>query len=513
MKKLRIVAGVLVIALIALWSCERPRNPVSEGVLGVSADTVKFDSIFTTFLSPSERLWLYNNTGRAVSIDRVWLELEDDSEFSLVVDGIPGQSVEELILANNDSLLVFINLASELKDDFALERLHIEIGDGRQTVILRAKVIDAYFLRARVRQEGAFVSLDTSSFFFQRDTVLTPEKPIIMDGPIFIPEGVTVTILPGTELFFTPYKFGLKDSSGVPVFGFYSTLIVDGTLVSEGMPGAPIIFQGSRFDSLYQENPAQWRGINFRKNSRDNLLRHTVVKNALIGVQVDSISLNQNPKLTLDHAEIRNMGAFGLVGLGFDPSGMTANSAPAIFMENSIINTCKERTLLLVAGGKYEFYNSTFANYNLSRFSRRTPQVLIRNWFTFDGVTADVYPSYTDFTNCIFWGSEEDEVVIDTLQGAPFDRLVFDHSLLRLSEENQPAILPHTVDCLINEDPLFNDFFVRDYRPREGSPVIDAGLDPLPGSTGYIDDFRGQLDSLRTSPFDIGAYEYFPLEE
>ena len=58
-----------------------------------------------------------------------------------------------------------------------------------------------------------------------------------------------------------------------------------------------------------------------------------------------------------------------------------------------------------------------------------------------------------------------------------------------------------------------HDFFMRDYRLREGSPAIDAGLDFPQGSSGYEDDFRGRMDSLRTSPFDIGAYEYFPLDE
>lgn len=504
-----IVPVFMLLAALVVWSCDRPVNPVEEGTLTFSSDTVMFDSIFTTFLTPSERLIVTNNTGRAVKISRIWLEEGDDSEFSMIVDGIQADDVEDIVIANGDSIHMFINLRSQLKDNYAEEYINFQLGDEMQQVLIRAFVLDAYFLRARIQQEGNFLNI--AGFFFSKDTTLTPEKPIIMDGPIYIPQGVTVNVLPGTEIFFTPYQFGITDSFGQPTFGLYSMLFVDGTLKAEGLPNMPIEFKGSRLDSLYQENPAQWRGIRFFKNSKDNVLKHCEVKNALIGVEVDSISVNQNPKLLIQNSEIKNMGAHGIVGVGVDPSGSIPGSAPAILMENSIVNSCKQRTVALIGGGKYHFYNCTFANFSIIRFSRRTPQLLLTNWFTFDGVTANVYPSEFLFTNCVIWGSEEDEIVLDTLDGAPFDQLVFDHSLVRVSEDYEVAIIPHLRNSTKNLDPLFNDFLNRDYRPREGSPVINNGLDNPPGSTGYVDDFRGKPDSLRYDGFDIGAWEYYEL--
>lgn len=501
---------LLAFGAFMVWSCERPTNPVEEGTLSFSADTVLFDSIFTTLLTPSERLIVSNFTGKAVQVSRIWLEKGTDSEFNMIVDGIQKNDVEDVVIANKDSIHMFINLKSQLKDNFAEEYINFQVGDEIQQVLIRAFVIDAYFLRARIRQEQNFLNID--GFFFSKDTTLTPDKPIIMDGPIYIPEGVTVTVLPGTEIFFTPYQFGITDSFGSPTFGLYSMLFVDGTLKAEGEPGMPIEFKGSRLDSLYQENPAQWRGIRFFKNSKDNILRHCQIKNALIGVEVDSISVNQNPKVTIQYTEIKNMGAHGLVGVGVDPSGSIAGSAPAIFMENSIINTCKLRTLALIGGGKYSFYNCTFANYSIIRFSRRTPQMLLTNWFTFDGVTANIYPAYYQFTNCVIWGSEEDEIVLDTLQGNPFNSLRFDYSLVRVSEDYEVAIVPHLFNSTKNLDPQFNDFLYRDYRPKAGSPLINTGLDTPPGSSGYLDDYRGRSDSLRYEGFDIGAWEYYELD-
>jgi hypothetical protein len=493
--------------LLAIFSCDRPLNPVEEGTLTFNVDTVKFDSIFHTFLAPSERLIVRNTSNRAIKVSRIWLQDAPETSFEMIVDGLQTLDTTDIVIPADDSIHIFVNHTSTLKDDFIEEYINFEIGEERQQVLIWGKVIDGYFRRARLVQEGG--NLGVTGFFFDKDTTLTPEKPIIFDGPIFILEDVTVTIEPGTQIYFTPYKFGFKDSTGLPFFALFSTLIVNGTLISEGLPWDPVVFQGSRFDSLYQENPAQWRGLWFASTSKDNRLVHTEVKNALFGVRVDSLSTTLNPKVDIQHSLIKNMGVYGIWGQGFDQTGQTFSSPPAIRMENSIVSTCKERTVQISGGGKYDFFNCTFANFNLFRFSRRTPQIRVNNYGVFDN-TAYVYPTYTRFVNCIVWGSEEDEFVIDTLDGGPFDQLLLENCIVRLGEDNEPLITPHLQNSLVNEDPRFADFFVKNYRLKEGSPAIDAGLDFPEGSSGYFLDYRADPDSARSSPFDIGAYEFVP---
>jgi hypothetical protein len=505
-------AGLLLAGWCWLWiadGCGRPVNPVEEGELAFSSDTLAFDSIFVNFLTPSERLIVHNRTGRSVQISRIWLEQGADTEFSMVVDGRERLDIEDLILANGDSMLILVNLRSTLRDQYAEEFLNFQVGDQVQQVLIRARILDAYLLRARLQQDGDRLFLAPGSFFFGQDTVLMPGKPIVIDGPVLIPEGVRVTVMPGTELFFTAYKFPLRDSVSRPYYALFSGLLVNGTLHAEGTPNAPIVFQGSRFDSLYQENPAQWRGLNFQRDSRDNVLHFCQVKNALIGLQVDSLSNTAQPKVSIRYSEIRNMGAYGIWGRGFAASAGSAD-APMVLMENSIVNTCKDRTLYIEAGGVYEFYNCTFANFSLARFSRRIPQMAVGNWFSFDGVTGVVYPCFARMSNCIVWGSEEDEVVLDTLNGGPLSEFVMRRCILRLTPENEPAILPHLLESLKNEDPRFNDYFTRDYRLKDNSPAIDVGLD---FSARYRDDFRGRSDSLRYNGFDLGALEYWPIIE
>lgn len=506
----KILLGLFAGLFIWLSACERPDNFVSEGTLDFNVDTLKFDSIFVNFLTPSERLIAINQTGKNVKVSRIWLESGDQTEFNMIVDGIQANDVEDIDIADDDSVHIFVNLKSELRDNFKEEYIAFQIGDEIQRILIRAFVVDGFLLRARLTQNNDSLV----GYFFGRsgitDTTLTAEKPIIMDGPLIIPEGVTVRIEAGTELFFTPYKVEIPLAGGGSTFAFFSTLIVSGTLIVEGTPDDPVIFQGSRFDEDYTENPAQWRGVRFTQTSSDNILRHTLIKNGVIGLEVDSLTSNGNPKVLVQQSEIRNMSAYGVLGLAV--SAAPIGSPPSLLMENSIVHNCKDRTLFLNAGGNYGFYNCTFANFNFF-FSRNKSQFLFSNYFIDANDVATVYPMTAQLTNCIIWGSEDSEIALDTLPGIPLD-FNMDHCLVRYDfVENEVNIRPYLSNHFENLDPEFNDPREFDYRPKSSSPVINTGIDFPTGSTGYFNDFRGRADSLRYDGFDIGALEYYPIVE
>lgn len=492
-------------ALVYFSGCEQPLNPVSQGELAFSVDTVKFDSLFVNFQSPSERLSVYNRTNRDMQINRIWLESAGDSEYELVVDGIRSNDVSDLVIAEGDSLRIFVTLTSELRDNFSEEFIAFQVGDEIQRILIRAFVLDAYFFQARLNVD----SLTISGFSFTRDTILTSEKPIIFDGPIVIRQGVRVSIEPGTEIFFTPHKVELPQGNGTSTFVFFSTLLVNGTLRAVGAPDMPITFQGTRLDEDFAENPAQWRGIVFSQTSSDNFLQHALIKNGLFGVEVDSISNGRRPRLTMRYTEIRNMAAFGVIGRGFSNQGL--GSQPALLMENSIVQNCG-RTLAIEGGGNFELYNCTFDNSRF--FGRRDPQVFISNYlFTNKGVL--LYPLRLRMVNSIVWadnaGLDPSEIELDFLEGQPFtaQELQFDHCAILYSPENEVDISPYLDSSLVNIDPLFMNTFLEpgDFRLEENSPMIDAGKDV---SARYLLDFRGNPDSTRTLPFDIGAFEFIP---
>ncbi len=506
----KILPGLIAGLFIWLNACERPDNFVNEGTLTFNVDTLKFDSIFVNFLTPSERLIVSNQTGKNVNVGRIWLESGEASEFNMIVDGIRANDVTDVEIADDDSIHIFINLKSALLDNFKEEYIAFQVGQEVQRMLIRAFVVEGYLLRARLtRNNDSLVGY----YFGQSgvsDTTLTPDKPIIMDGPLVVPEGFTLRIQAGTQLHFTPYKVEIPLADGTRTYAFYSTLIVGGTLIVEGTTDAPVVFQGSRFDLDYQENPAQWRGVRFTQSSRDNVLRHALIKNGVIGIEVDSLALTANPKVLVQYSEIRNMSAYGVLGLAV--SAAPPGSPPTLLMENSLVHTCKDRTLFLKAGGNYGFYNCTFANFNFS-FSRNKAQFLFSNYFVDINDVATVYPMTAQLTNCILWGSEDSEVALDTLPGIPLD-FNMDHCLVRYDfEENEIDIRPYLSNHFENLDPEFNEARAFDYRPRVSSPVINTGLDFPPGTTGYADDFRNRIDSLRYDGFDIGAYEYYPIIE
>lgn len=83
----------------------------------------------------------------------------------------------------------------------------------------------------------------------------------------------------------------------------------------------------------------------------------------------------------------------------------------------------------------------------------------------------------------------------------------FENCLVKIDETefNYDAYFTNVIK---NQNPLFHNSYKWDYRPELNSPLIDAGVSNLP----YNMDIRGRMDSLRTAPYDIGAYEYYPIE-
>lgn len=454
--------------------CRRkPLDGLEEGPLSFSGDTVYFDTLFTTLESPSERLIVTNNTGHDVKITKVYLEKGSSSDFDLIFDGLPQNEITDYVLENGDSAVVFIDFVSDLKDEFARDRILFQLGDEIQDVDIEAYVMDAWFHQDE--------SIGTS-------TLWTSDKPHLIDGFLTVNSGVTLTIQPGTEVYFT----SRRDSN----FNLISSIRTQGTLKARGTVSSPIIFQQSRFGERYAEVPGQWRGLSFSLNSSENILEHCLIKNGLIGVEADyGTAAGFFPKVRILKTEIRNMGAFGILGYGYSTPGVR----DMILAENSLIHNCQIATFYSLGGGQYEFRNCTFANYGID-FSRSNPQIVLNNY---DPDELVAFELKAHFTNCIIWGSEEEEWAPDTALLPDIFDLEFRNCIVRTT-----LIMPGQ-DNQTHENVLFPEFMAptetepydRDYHIRASSPAVGAGQNI--GS--YTDDFD---DVIRTPPYDIGCYEY-----
>ncbi|MEY3443291.1 MAG: hypothetical protein RLZZ519_1572 [Bacteroidota bacterium] len=462
------------ITMMALGCVKRPDVFVAKGELSFSGDTVFFDTIFTSLPSPTERLVVRNYSGHNVLISKI--KLQSGTDYSLIFDGIAAKEINDFELEDGDSVIAFISFTSDEKDEFTRDQLLFTIGANTQKVEIEGFVWDAVFYQDSVL--GGFGSGNL--------TVMGPDKKHLIDGPLYVADGHTLRILPGTQIYFTPRK----DDN----FNLISSIIVFGRLLVEGQVGNEVVFQQTRFGERYEESGGQWRGIAFGNTAKASSIDHAIIKNGLIGIYQEYGNTGVGPKLTLTNTEIRSMGAYGILSFGYTDF---MPAYPQILANNCLIHNCVEGTLGIYGGGKYEFNHSTFANYTVD-FTRNKPQLVLNNY---DSII--VYPIEARFENCLIWGSEEEEFAPDSFPVTNQFDVTFTASLVRttLQPKGYNVITANDLDFPRFVDPTAGNAAERDYHLQRNSPAVNLGQ-PIPGLPLDKDhkphDFRP----------DAGCYEF-----
>jgi hypothetical protein len=460
--------------MLAFGCVKRPDVFLNEGDLSFSNDTVYFDTIFTNLPSPTERLVVRNESGNNVLISSI--KLQNGTDYSLIFDGITANEITDYELEDGDSAIAFIKFTADEKDEYSRDQLLFTVGDNTQKVEIEAFVWDAVFYKDSVL--GGFGSGNL--------TVMGPDKKHLIDGPLYVADGHTLRILPGTQIYFTPRK----DDN----FNLISSIIVFGRLLVEGQLGAEVVFQQTRFGERFEESGGQWRGIAFGNISKASSINHAVIKNGLIGIYQEFENSGVGPKVTLTNTEIRNMGAYGILSVGYTP---LLPSYPQIRADNCLIHNCVESTLGIFGGGKYEFRHTTFANYTVD-FTRNQPQLVVNNY---DSTT--VFPCQALFENCVIWGSEEEEFAPDSFPVPNQFDVTFTASLVRttLQPKGFNVITANDLEFPRFVDPTAGDAAERDYHLQENSPAVNLGQ-PLHGLT------RDKEEKPHDFRPDAGCYEF-----
>ena len=287
---------------------------------------------------------------------------------------------------------------------------------------------------------------------------------------------------------------------GVSVYSHNNSgLFVKGTLLVNGTKDDPVTFQGDRLETYYDDVPGQWLGIFILRNSDNNIsnIKHAVIKNALFGVSVgshdnpdlNSFTWDNHPGLLLQYSIIQNISLTGIFGF---LSEITA--------ENCLIFNCGQHNAQLVFGGVYDFNHVTMANYGSVMVEHKDPILHLGNFAIQNQVPipADLYST---FTNCIIYGSIDNEIDLDDDgSGAAFNYL-FENCLVKVDTSINTGT-SNFISIIENQNPLFADVSEDDYHLTATSPCIDAGK-----ATTLADD----LDkNIRDASPDLGAYEYVP---
>ena len=156
-------------------------------------------------------------------------------------------------------------------------------------------------------------------------------------------------------------------------------------------------------------------------------------------------------------------------------------------------------------GGKYDFKHCTFANY-YSTQSRQTPNIFLNNYYEDVNGTMQFRPlEQANFSNCIIYGDNENELLLDYNNGAIFN-YNFNHCLIKIDTTlyniNED---PFFNQCLLNKSPEFIDVDIWNFELDSMSSAINVGSE----STAWLvpNDING---NPRVGNFilpDLGCFE------
>jgi len=455
-----------------LFSCEDEKYLSSADVkLRFSVDTVMFDTVFTTIGSTTQHLKIYNPYSQKVLISSIKLAKGEVSNFRLNINGVSSNAIQNLEIAPFDSMYIFVevtidpsgqNLPLVVKDS-----IEFVTNSNRQDVDLVAWGQDFKLIRREVL----------------KNTTWTREKPYLVYNYAYVDSNATLTIEPGTKIYFH------KDAG----------LFVKGKVVAKGTVENPIFMYGDRLEDVYANVPDQWNGVLLYSGSKNNEFANVEIKNANIGMQVGNIENEGFASVKLSNVKIQNMAYAGIFAMKSD-----------IQASNCLITNCGFYAVALLVGGNYEFNHSTIANYwgGYGFKARTTPSLQIQNYLI---INKDK-PAYIGdlskavFGNCIITGNAIDgnEILLSKKTEALFN-YKFDRCIIQVADTFKTTNIEHYVNILKGVDPKFVDpykkFNFELDTLSKGKDVANRTISKL-----YPTDLKGRDRFLDGGP-DLGALE------
>lgn len=451
--------------LITIVSCKKEGFIESkDALLRTSIDTLKYDTVFTTVGSITQSFKIFNPNDKKLRLRNVQLMGGNNSFFKINVDGLSGNSFNDIEINANDSIYVFamvtINPNNNLLPFIIQDSIKVEYNGNTKFVQLEAYGKNAIFLRNKL---------------VTTDSTWNNTLPIVVLGSLTIQPNKTLTIQKGTKIYF---------HADAP-------MLVHGTLqaIGEKYDNTRIIFTGDRLDEPYKNFPGSWPGIYFFNTSNNNVLEYCIIKNAYQGTIAQNPSTNSNAKLILNQCILDNIYD---VAVGGSNSSIEANNC---LISNSGYN------IFLTAGGNYNFKHCTVVSYGNYYLQHKYPVLNISNMV--DNTTTNAVNA--NFTNCIFYGEgglPENEIFIKKMGTTPFN-VIFNNTLYKLKDA-EPLTVNFIGNKLKNVAPEFDSISIGNryynFHLRASSPAINKG-----SNTGLLIDLDGNNRNIVLP--DLGSYE------
>ena len=260
-----------------------------------------------------------------------------------------------------------------------------------------------------------------------------------------------------------------------------------------------VIFEADRLEPIFENIPGQWGTIWLFDGSINNEINYTTIKNSSIGVYISGDFENTQEKLVIRNSKIYNSSNFGILAKG-----------SSIKAENLVINNSGQSSFAATYGGKYSFTHCTIANYWNSGF-RQFPTLLLNNYLidSEDNIlNNEILEAY--FNNCIIYGSQNIELLIEQLDDSSLD-YKFSNCLLKFTDinnsfntsiydfENQE----HFENLILNQDPEFLSPYENDMIIGENSAAKNQGDHFFSNMIPF-----DLLNVNRSVNPDLGAYQH-----
>lgn len=455
---------ILVFSLFSVifFSCGKDSFVTSSNAyISISADTLHFDTVFTSTGSVTQSFKIFNLNGEKLHLNKIELSGGASSPFKINVNGVSNNSFSDIDIAANDSIYVFVtvninpnqsNIPFIIKDSIL-----INYNGNKNFVQLESYGRNAHFLK---------------NFTVTHDTIFTADLPVVILGSLTVKPSSTLTIEKSSQIFCH------QDAA----------IIINGSLKVNGekAAGMQVVFNSDRLDDPYRYYPGSWPGIIFSESSTNNEINSAIIKNATIAITVTGKGNYSLSQLKLNACIITNN-----LNEGIKAVNSNVNA------ENCLITNCGLNNVNL-NGGNYNFVFCTVASYSDVLLSHAAPVLAIADTISATQTAA----VKAGFTNCILYGengSFDDE--INLFQPANNISVKFDHVLFKA----QNVIASVFNNSINNSDPGFvnidTEDKIFDFHLMPQSVCKDAGT-VLPVKT----DLEGNPRSINAVP-DIGCYE------
>ena len=449
-----------------------------------STDILSFDTVFTSVVTPTKRIMVYNSTSENIRIESIVL-FSNRNCFQVNVNGKSGNVFQNVELRSKDSLYIFVKVMVKELGQYAplqiLDSLVFRYNNNIQKVMLQTHGQDVHLLRG--------VSIT-------EDTRWLNDKPYLIYDVLTVANGATLEIDAGAKLYFHNK----------------ATMEVRGTLNVNGDASNPVIFRGDRTDNLYDELPydklpGQWGGILLTKESTGNRINGAMIRNGTFGIQVDPAEIETGVyRLILSNSQIHNT----------KQAALKATNAN-VYVYNSVISNGAYACVLL-EGGEYLFNHCTIANY--PKNTRVYGALILANHPQFDN--QKLIPLKADFNNCIIYGTFQQEMKMYNTEGTGDATSNFNYKfnscLIRYQPNQYTPEFNHKSDAfknvIWNENPNFLSVDNDSYNFHIGA-VSAAIAKGNPEIIVTYPECAADKDAVNRSydeKPDIGAYEYVPLK-